>query len=154
MQQPGTRYQWDTFIGWAIIVFSVILLIAAGKALDQAESVARMQSALFNEMPDEMFGIMGGIAQEQKEPQFLWARVLIFGACALQAIGGIGILKSRTWGFGLIAVLSVIDVLSRLNGTQSGIALVISVLLGVYCFLRLAGKIGPPIGAPQLNGNP
>ena len=70
--------------------------------------------------------------------------VLIALSSALQVAGGVGIMRSRRWGFVLTGALAIVSFLLGLASLPHGIVhLVINAVIGWYCWARLSGKEGP-----------
>lgn len=71
---------------------------------------------------------------------------ILIGASALLGIAaGVGIFQSMRWGFTLgLVVFGLATLLHLLGGGNVG-GIIVEGALAVYCYLRLAGKTGPPV---------
>jgi hypothetical protein len=71
--------------------------------------------------------------------------LVLVAVSVLNIVGGVGVMKSARWGFMLTGILSAISALLNLvNFDVKGIlGLAIAAGVAVFCFMRLAGKLGP-----------
>lgn len=70
--------------------------------------------------------------------------VLIALSSILQVAGGVGIMRSRRWGFVLTGALAIVSFLLGLASLPHGVVhLAINAVIGWYCWARLSGKEGP-----------
>lgn len=69
---------------------------------------------------------------------------VVMASSAVQIAGGIGIMKSRRWGFLLTGVLSGISILLNLGQLPHGlVGMAINGIIAYYCWSRLSGREGP-----------
>jgi hypothetical protein len=140
---PGQKFVADLVIGIIIIVFAVCAFLAgiavlgigglaatggltAGAGSDQAtkEAAAAVTTA-------------GGVAA-------IWG-VLLMAASVGAIAGAIGMIKGAKWGFMLIIIIEVINVVSgfMVSGMTNIFNLAVPAALVIYCVLRLGGQLGP-----------
>ena len=71
--------------------------------------------------------------------------ILIGASAILGAISGVGMFQGMRWGFTLgLVVFGLATLLNLLGGGNVG-GVLIEGALAVYCYMRLAGKTGPPV---------
>lgn len=142
---PSGPYPKDSGMGIAVIVCAILgvfcgLAVGLGGTLfGLFGAAAASTSGRESEGMAAFFGLGGSL-------------IAIFGfgimACsAVQVAGGVGIMRSRRWGFVLTAVLSVVSLLLSLPAIPSGGVGVLGVIQSAvflwYSWMRLSGREGP-----------
>ncbi len=128
-----TARTWDGVVGFILCFFGLggfcigLLGMGAGAFLGAASVAEGLRAS-----PSAMVvgGFLGGLA------------IMLSILAMLQFVGGIGLVKGRRWGHMLIAMVAGSQLLF---GLMSGEPFSISggLLAGIYCVLRLLGKLGP-----------
>jgi len=100
----------------------------------------QLQPGFNGQLPPGAFGGLSPQAQPSASSTEVIAGVLAFliptVLCVVAFAGGIGIAKSRRWGFGLGIVVFLL--VSALGSGAAAVGLAVS----TYCVLRLAGVLG------------
>jgi hypothetical protein len=141
MQEQGTKYQPDLIVGILIIAFSAcgacagLGLAGLGGVLGAVGVTQITRGAGPNAEATAIAGASGLVA-------VIGMAIAILSLANIA--GGVGVLKSKRWGFMLTAVLSGIGFLLSLSGSDGFLGSIPNLAAAIYCGLRHAGKLGPP----------